>query len=651
MAPSEPVAPTDVAASDDATSDDAAEFGAALAEVAASKEGAPADAAPSQRAAAPEPVPYSPAKFQNLVVGEATRSELVTAWGKPTDVVTMPDGAVLTYAIEPFQAVEVLVTGDKVMAIKIALAANLESNELARQLSLDEFEPVSVTDDEGRPLGQAFPERGVLFMYSEAESESLLPTSDAAMPTVSQVVIQPLDARAFALRAENRLHGPYEQNIRDLNTALALEPELAQAHWLLAEIYLATGQADLADGEAADACELEPTNATYQLCRTRTMTLLGQYDDAVHQVRAVLDREDISTLARAQALHEMARLASLGDAQIAAKAVPFDTKAIELADKLATSTDTKERRAAKELLVDAHLAIAEEIARQSYNNKVESLSAWIGRASGLAEDYITNDGGGVELRLRVAQSALAALSSFKPTLDPAPWVAEAEDAAKELFARSDDKLWHQHVQWELGGAYLSALRVEHLRQKTDAALQYGQSAIENMSEGATARQAVHSSEQLVGQLYFYMGAVYAVHKQDHTKAAQWYDKAAPLLTGPRPVSELYSPRREGEVLVSMGVTYWQLGQQARALEITQNGTSLVEMAVEDGILGKSSLAVPYGNLASMFEQMGETTNAGKYANLAETASKPIVNPRSGRVMYGNTRMASGVQPAQRTMRR
>ena len=64
----------------------------------------------------------------------------------------------------------------------------------------------------------------------------------------------------------------------------------------------------------------------------------------------------------------------------------------------------------------------------------------------------------------------------------------------------------------------------------------------------------------------------------------------------------------------MGVTYWQLGQQARALEITQNGTSLVEMAVEDGILGKSSLAVPYGNLASMFEQMGETTNAGKYAN-------------------------------------
>jgi tetratricopeptide (TPR) repeat protein len=511
---------------------------------------------------------------------------------------------------------------------------------LAKQLSLDQYESVTVTDDAGEALGLAFPERGVLFMFdSTGSAASVGLAGEAAVPSVSHVAIQPLDARAFALRAENRLHGPYQANIRDLVTALALEPGLAQAHGLLAEIYLATGQADLADAEAAEACELEPTNTTYQLCRTRTMKLLGQYDEAVHQVRSILDRDDLSLLNRAQALHEMARLASLGDIQIAAKAIPFDTKAIEIADKLATSKDAKERRAAKELLVHAHLAIAEEIARQAYNNKVESLSMWIGRASGIAEEFIENDGGGIELRLRVAQSALAALGSFKPTLDPAPWVAEADEASQELFARSDDALWKQHVQWELGTAYLNALRVEHLRQKTDSAFAYGQQAIENLAEGASSRQAVHSSEQQVGHLYFYMGAVYAVHEQDHEKAVQWFDKAAPLLTGPRPVSELYSPRREGEVLVSMGVTYWQLGQQARALELTQSGANLVELAVEDGILAKSALAVPYGNLASMFEQMGETTNAGKYAELADTAGRPQVNPRSGRTLSG-TRTAT-----------
>jgi tetratricopeptide (TPR) repeat protein len=520
---------------------------------------------------------------------------------------------------------------------------------LAAQLSLDRFDPVAVTDEQGYILGLAFPERGVLFMYQTEEQGAITPIGEAEEePSVSHVAIQPLDAVAFSLRAEDRLHGPYQQNIVDLKTALALEPDLAQAHWLLSEIYSATGQADMAEAEASAACGLEPKNGAYQLCHARALTLLGQYDEAVHAVRAVLDRDDISQLVRAQALHEMARLASLGDAQIASKAIPFDTKAIEIADKLATSRDPKERRPAKRLLVEAHLAIAEEIARQAFNNKIESLSMWIGRASGLAEDFIASDGGDSELRLRVAQSALTAMSSFKPTLDPAPWVTEADEVSKELFARSDDKLWQQHVQWELGTVYLNALRVEHLRQKTNTALEYGQLAIQNLAEGASSRQAVHSSEQLVGQLYFYMGAVYAVHQQDHVKAGQWYEKAAPLLTSPRPVSELYSPRREGEVLVSMGVTFWQLGQQTRALEITQSGADMVEMAVEDGILAKSALSVPYGNLASMYEQMGESTNASKYADMAETAGKPAINPRTGRAM-GNARSGAIQTNAQQRM--
>jgi tetratricopeptide (TPR) repeat protein len=228
----------------------------------------------------------------------------------------------------------------------------------------------------------------------------------------------------------------------------------------------------------------------------------------------------------------------------------------------------------------------------------------------------------VELRLYISQRVLAALASFRPTLDPAPWVAEAEDAAKALFAQSDDEMWQQHVKWELGIAYLNALRVEHTRRQTDMALKYGQQSIDNLAVGASCRQAVHSSEQLVGQLYFQMGAIYAVHKLDHTKATQWYEKAVPLLTGPRPASELYAPRREGEMLVSMGVSYWQLGNQTRALDLTQTGVGLVEAAVDSGVLAKSTLAVPYGNLATMYQQMGENTNAAKYADMAKSVAAP-----------------------------
>ncbi len=606
-----------------ATYDDAsaADFGAGLTNIADSQQKLSANA-PQRRdpTVQRDPLALEPVKFRGLAVGKSTKQELITTWGEPSRSAATADGAVLTYDVHPFQAVEVLISpGDVVSAVKVALSAPLDATRLAKQLSLDDVEPAIARDDKEQPLGQAFPERGVLFIYHASSADAVV--DDGQSPaTVSHVVIHPVEAHAFAMRAENHLHGPYEQNISDLKAAIALDPEFAHAHWLLAKIYLATGQADSADAAAAQACELDPNNAAYQLCRGQTQELLGEYDKAVLTVRAMLDHEELAQIDRAQAMHQMARLASLGDVEIASKTITFHTRAIEIADALATSTNFKERRAAKQLLVEAHLAVAEEIARQPYNNKVENLGIWVGRASGLAEDYITNDGGSIELRLLVAQRALAALAGFRPTLDPAPWVTEAEEAAGALAAQSDDELWQARVKWELGIAYLNALRVDHVRRETVTALRYGHRAVEQFAIGAATRQAVHSSEQLIGQLYFQMGAVHAVHQLDHTKAVQWYNKAEPLLTGARPVSELYAPRREGEMLVSMGVSHWQLGEQDRALTLTRSGVNLVELAVEDGILAKNALAVPYGNLANMYRQMGEDVNAARYAQLAKTVA-------------------------------
>jgi tetratricopeptide (TPR) repeat protein len=615
---------------------------------------APAVSGTARRAAAAraESVTFEAVKFQGIAVGKTTKHELITAWGQPAETSNTPEGEVLLFRKSPFQAVEVLINKQSIVAtIKVTLASPIDSKKLSEQLSLDKIDPVKITDDTDKAEGLAFPERGVLFIF--AGSNAITPVDEEAGAAsraalgdgqqgppelgghaVSHVVIQPLDGHAFALRAEKHLHGPYNQNINDLKVALSLEPEYAHAYYLLAKIYLATGQADQADAAAAEACDIEPGNASYQLLRAQTREQLGEYDDAVLKIRAVLDREDLTALDRAHALHRMARLASLGDGEIASKTISFETRSIEAADKLATSSDAKERRAAKQLLVEAHVSIAEEIARQAYNQKVESLNLWVGRASGLAEDFIEKDGGSVELRLFIAQRVLAALASFRPTLDPTPWVTEAEEAAKTLFAQSDDELWQQHVKWELGIAYLNALRVEHTRRQTDTALKYGQEAIDNLSVGASGRQAVHSSEQLVGQLYFQMGAVYAVHKLDHAKAVQWYDKAAPLLTGQRPASELYAPRREGEMLVSMGVSYWQLGNQPQAIELTKTGVSLVETAVENGVLAKSTLAVPYGNLATMYQQMGDDTNSAKYSDLAKSISGSETKQQSQRVGRG-----------------
>ncbi len=558
-----------------------------------------------------------PAKFNGIQPGKSTERDVRNAWNEPKRIKSTDEGSVLTYEIEPFRSVEVEIGENAVAAINIELQGSLPPKRLAKQLSLDTLDAVAVTDAEGVLLGQAYPERGVLFMFAPP-SDVVAATTNSPQASVTHVVIQPLDADAFALRAESRLHGPYEQNINDLNTALVLNPNLAHAHWLLAEVYLATGQSEQAKRAADEACEIDPENSAYQLRKAQALIALGQYDDATLGVRAVLDSEATSSIVKAQALHEMGQLAALGDAEISSKAIPFESKAIVLADSLATSKNVKERRAAKEVLIQAHLAVARQIARQDYDNKLPSVSQWIGRASGLAEDMIAHDGGSVELRMLVARESLESLASFKPSRDPGPWVTEAEQAAATLTEQCSDDLWRRRCQWELGQVYFQAVRIEHLRLQPAAALRYGQLAIENLADGAANRQAVYDSEQLVGQLYFHIGVVHAVQKQDHKTAAQWYDKALPLLAAPRPASTLLAPQHDGEELVSMGVTYWQIGEKDHAIDLTLNGVELVEKAVEGGILPKKSLSVPYGNLATMYEQLGEKADAAKYAELAKT---------------------------------
>jgi tetratricopeptide (TPR) repeat protein len=608
-----------------ASSDDAKTFGKALAKVTGNKKAAEksddsAAESPSSDlgAAYRTGVAAEPAKFNGVQPGTSTKRDVISAWGAPSTTSHDGDTSILTYHPEPFQAVEALIANGTVSAIKIELKGTLPPKRLAKQLSLDKIDSVVVTDEQGAALGEAYPERGVLFMFAPAD-ESNAGANITPAPKVTHVVIQPLDANAFALRAENRLHGPYEQNIRDLEQALKLDSELTQAHWLLADIYLATGQADKAESESAAALEAEPENSAYQLRHAQALKLVGRYDDAVREVRAVLDRGNTSPVVKAQALHTMAALASLGEKSIATKASSFDTKAIELADSLATSKNIKERRAAKQVLIESHLAMARHISRQEYKGKVEAISEWIGRASGLAESDIATDGGSLELRLLVAKEALSALASMKPTKDPAAFVTEAEDTAKALKQQYDDDLWQRRVKWELGEAYYNAVRIELVRSETATALRYGQSAIENLADGAETRQAVHDSELLVGQLYFQIGAVYAVLKQDHKAASQWYDKAVPLLTAPQPVSDLLTPQLEGEELVSMGVTYWQVGEKDRALDLTLNGATLTQQAVDRGVLPKASLAVPYGNLATMYKQLGQAGDAAKYADLAKAA--------------------------------
>ncbi|MEM6798504.1 MAG: hypothetical protein AAF589_03230 [Planctomycetota bacterium] len=566
--------------------------------------------------ATPKKPAIEAAKFHGIVPGVSTADELLASWGEPVLTDPVGDGKLLTYELAPFAGVEALVEDGLVTLVRVKLETQQEPNRLARRLRLDKIETVEILDEQDDLLvGIAYPEKGIVLMLAEQ--------SVAAPPEtpqfVTHMVIQALDAEAFALRADQAPYEAFKKRLADLELALTIDPTDAYTNWQMAEMHRLIASPDKAEPAAALAMETDPETDAYRLCHAQCLADQGNLDEAVLETRAVLDSEAAPDVVKAGALHLMGVLASKGDSSIADKAIGFHTMAIDIADKLATSSDRRERHTAKRLLVDAHLAVSREIARRKYARKSEIVAQWIARASGLAEEMIDSDDGSLELRLIVAREALATLADLKPAKDPAPWIKEAEETASQLLADSTDRLFRSRVEWQLGEAYFHALRIEHARKAPEQGIEYGKRAIENLQSSAVVGEPRPDAEELVGRLFFHIGAAYAVHKQDHAEAVTWYDKAYPLVTAETPTSELAVPRRKGETLVSMAVSYWTEGNRDRGVDLTEAGAELMELAVAGGVLEEKALAVPYGNLATMHKKLGNRDESAKFAKLARGA--------------------------------
>ena len=175
----------------------------------------------------------------------------------------------------------------------------------------------------------------------------------------------------------------------------------------------------------------------------------------------------------------------------------------------------------------------------------------------------------------------------------------------------------------MGLAYFHGSQIEHRRSEPDSAVHLGELAEQQLTELAKGRDEMPDTAYLMGRLYFQIGAVHAVHYEDHVTACQWYDEAVDRLLNPVPVTTMAAPQQHGDALVSMGVSYWNQGDRQRAIEVTESGVELIEQAVSSGLLEDETLVVSYNNLAAMHEAQGETEPAARYERLAKqiTGSK------------------------------
>ena len=190
----------------------------------------------------------------------------------------------------------------------------------------------------------------------------------------------------------------------------------------------------------------------------------------------------------------------------------------------------------------------------------------------------------VSLRLQVALTALAAGAKLDPPIDPQPWIDEAEQAATELRMRVDDELARNELDWQLGLAYLYATEISHRRAAVDEALKFGAWPKRRSSRPPSRRKELPDTEvrhrsALLPNRRRVCGA--PRRPRDGVPVVRPGDRAA---VNPVPVTELAAPGHHGDALVSMGVSYWEIGDRERAYELTGAGVELVEQGIAEGLL-------------------------------------------------------------------
>ncbi len=216
-------------------------------------------------------------------------------------------------------------------------------------------------------------------------------------PRRAEIQSEAVDARSHLRRAVTyRDVGQLEQALREAQAGLAVSPDLAEGHYLAAEIHARLGDHDAARAAASRGLELAPDRAGGRAELAKALHALGRYDEAEREALLALESDPSAATMEVIVAEALARKGQLEAAierlQVAVPARPEETSwARMLAGVLTDAERPEEAREVLEGLIESHPQLAE---------------AW-------------TDLGFVTLRLGNNRQALAAFERAA-TFDPTP---------------------------------------------------------------------------------------------------------------------------------------------------------------------------------------------------------------------------------------
>jgi tetratricopeptide (TPR) repeat protein len=401
-----------------------------------------------------------------------------------------------------------------------------------------------------------------------------------------------------------------------LEAALTLDPANIHALYHQSRVLSKTGQFSSALSTIEQALSLASDDVSCLLQKAELLGKLERHDEALTVIKNVVDDQSHSALLRARGEGLWGDVLAHGPDRDFVHAIEHHLKAIKLASPLSSDRVVDVRREAKRVLLNAFLGAAHDIALGNWQRQGETVAKWIEGAREIAEASVTRDGGDEDQKLRVLLATVAAHAEMATDADPARWLASIERETKRLSDASGDGLLQRKLAFDHARALLDAASIEHARDGKLKAFDYATQATELIGSLSNTKDLATADRYLLGRLYFFVGSSHAVIHHNHVEAARWYKKALAQFEDPLPSSVAGEIGRHGERLVSMGASYWETGDHAEGLELTQRGLELMKQAIKQKLLSEEKLALPYGNLAAMYSTLGKSDEAKSFAELA-----------------------------------
>lgn len=564
---------------------------------------------------APVEVEAAPFSVWQIMPGKTPLAQIESHWGEPAQKRRIDqDKFVRVYQQQgDFAKVEIAVEKEQIVSVFLVPTKPMTLDDVEQKFQLTKVEPSTVRDSAGRHLGRIYPERGILIPQA----------AEGAPLEVDRIIVQVPSAESFMIRAGNRLPLEFRDRLNDYQLAIAQDPYSAEAWYQTSLILHRLGRDEEAFEAARKATSGVGSSPEHRLHRTFLNVVQGNLASGIQNTKQIAEDITVADHVRAKAHCQWGDLLQMAGPQKNREAVQHHVKAIEIASPLVNDSNKDVRRSAKQVLVDAHMALAIDIATGDWEKKEQTVSQWLLRSKVYIDDMVTNEEATGELRMTWLTKSLMAHSFYNAPFDPGDSIDQIVGQYRELLGKTDDPFFHRALEWETGQALSQAVFIEHSRDKHDSALKLADQARAFLRGGMTGREVGIADHLLLGNLYFRAGAICAVQKQDHQAAVTWYELAMDHLTD-QSLQNIMLDRR-GESLVSMGVSFWATGSREQGLALTEQGKSLIESATAQNAALQKKLIVPLDNLAEMHRELGNAQKSAQYTASAQKIRQALAD--------------------------